>query len=70
MNALNNILRYMPILIMSLLSLGTYWLVKATTPQTQETRAKQHIPDYIVDGVTMTNLRADGSTKKIGRAHV
>jgi lipopolysaccharide export system protein LptC len=63
MNALNNILRYMPILIMSLLSLGTYWLVKATTPQTQETRAKQHIPDYIVDGVTMTSLRADGSTK-------
>lgn len=63
MNALNNILRYMPILIMSLLSLGTYWLVKATTPQTQETRAKQHTPDYIVDGVTMTSLRADGSTK-------
>lgn len=38
-------------------------MVKINTPEKIEIRAKQHIPDYVVEGVTMTTLKADGSAK-------
>jgi lipopolysaccharide export system protein LptC len=63
MNFLSSTLRLMPLLLMGLLTLGTYWMVKVTTAEDNSDRPKNHTPDYIVDNVIITTLSATGDAK-------
>ncbi len=53
---------YLPVLLMGLLALGTWWLVR-NAPQTQEPRpasAPRHEPDYVMQGFSIKSFDASG----------
>jgi lipopolysaccharide export system protein LptC len=53
---------YLPLLLMALLALGTWWLVK-NTPRPDvpgEAAAPRHEPDYMMQGFTLQRFGADG----------
>ena len=53
---------YLPVLLMALLALGTWWLVQ-NTPRPDAPRAEaapRHEPDYTMQGFTLERFGADG----------
>ena len=53
---------YLPVLLMGLLALGTWWLVR-NAPQVQEPRpasAPRHEPDYVMKGFSIQSFDASG----------
>jgi len=53
---------YLPVLLMGLLALGTWWLVR-NAPQAQAQRpasALQHEPDYVIKGFSIKSFDASG----------
>lgn len=56
---------YLPVLLMALLALGTYWLVRnapsMSTPEAQ--REKRHEPDYFMRGFSVKTFDANGRLK-------
>ncbi len=53
---------YLPVLLMGLLALGTWWLVR-NAPQTQEPRpasVPRHEPDYVMQGFSIKSFDASG----------
>ncbi len=53
---------YLPVALMGLLALGTWWLVR-NAPQPQDPRptaALRHEPDYQMNGVSVRNFSPDG----------
>lgn len=53
---------YLPVLLMALLALGTWWLVQ-NTPRPDAPRAQaapRHEPDYTMQGFTLERFGADG----------
>lgn len=53
---------YLPLLLMALLALGTWWLVQ-NTPRPdvpREAAAPHHAPDYTMQGFTLQRFGADG----------
>jgi lipopolysaccharide export system protein LptC len=60
---LQTLTAYLPLLIMAVLALLTWWLVK-NSPGVEEPRAKKpvrHEPDYIMEGFTLQRYSADGA---------
>ncbi len=60
---LRTLTAYLPLVIMALLALFTWWLVK-NSPTVDEPRAKRpprHEPDYIMEGFTVQRYSADGA---------
>lgn len=56
---------YLPLLLMALLALATWWLVQ-NTPRLSEPgdpAAPRHEPDYLMQGFTMQRYAADGSLR-------
>jgi lipopolysaccharide export system protein LptC len=56
---------YLPLLLMLVLALGTWWLVKNTPPPAAPAKAAsvRTEPDYTMSGFTMERFRADGQLK-------
>jgi lipopolysaccharide export system protein LptC len=56
---------YLPLLMMLLLALGTWWLVKntVTTPPAKAERALRPDPDYTMNVFTLERFAADGRLK-------
>lgn len=56
---------YLPVLLMGLLALGTYWLVHTTpsAPPEQTKRAPLHEPDYFMRGFSLSSYDASGRIK-------
>jgi lipopolysaccharide export system protein LptC len=53
---------YLPLILMALLALATWWLVR-NTPRPDEPReavAARHEPDYLMSGFTLQRFSADG----------
>jgi lipopolysaccharide export system protein LptC len=53
---------YLPLILMALLALATWWLVR-NTPRPDEPReavATRHEPDYLMSGFTLQRFSADG----------
>lgn len=63
MQYLSYALRFVPLVIMGLLTLGTYWMVQMNTPDASNAVIKKHVPDYTVKNIKMTTLDVDGQTK-------
>jgi lipopolysaccharide export system protein LptC len=57
------LLRFLPLLLMGLLTLGTYWMVQLTNPDSDNAQPKRHVPDYIMDQIVVTTLGPDGSAR-------
>jgi lipopolysaccharide export system protein LptC len=57
------LLRFLPLLLMGLLTLGTYWMVQLTNPDSDNAPPKRHVPDYIMDQIVVTTLGPDGSAR-------
>ncbi len=53
-------LKFLPIFLMGLLTLGTYWLVQVNTPSLEIAKEKRHVADYIMDGIVVTTLGPQG----------
>lgn len=53
----------MPLALMGILTLGTYWMVQLTTPDSPSNKLKSHVADYTLDEVTITTLAPSGETK-------
>ena len=56
---------YLPLLLMILLALATWWLVR-NTPRAEAPRAEQavrHEPDYVMDEFTLQRFAADGALR-------
>ena len=53
---------YLPLLLMALLALGTWWLVQNTPPAEapRESAAPRHEPDYTMDDFTVERFATDG----------
>jgi lipopolysaccharide export system protein LptC len=65
MGIARTLLRLMPLIVMGVLTLMTYWLVEKTSPPeapTQE-RIRLHEPDYIIKNGTLSALNELGNTK-------
>lgn len=61
-NAWDRLSIYLPVLLMGLLALGTWWLVRSA-PQSQELRpasAPRHEPDYVMQGFSIQSFDASG----------
>ncbi len=59
---LDTLMTYLPVLLMGLLAMVTYWLVQHTpepTP-TQEARAARHVPDYFMREFSLKVYARDG----------
>jgi len=56
---------YLPLLLMGLLALGSYWLLRATPepPMPVPERAPQHEPDYFMRGFSVRTYDATGQLK-------
>lgn len=56
---------YLPVLLMGLLALGTYWLVHTAPPvrSEQAAAAPRHEPDYFMRGFSLTSFDAKGRIK-------
>ena len=59
------LLRLMPLILMSALTLATFWLVQKNTPPEKSTleRVRLHEPDYIINGGALSVLNEFGNTK-------
>ena len=56
---------YLPVVLMGLLALGSYWLLRAT-PETDmplSERPPQHEPDYFMRGFAVRSFAPDGSLR-------
>lgn len=62
---LDRITLYLPVLLMGLLALATYWLVRSTPPLEQRppTTAVQHLPDYFMHQFSVKTFDARGLLK-------
>src|SRR5690349_3823115 len=58
-------LGYLPLLLMALLALATWWLVKNTpnAPATDVARPVSHVPDYTMHGFTTQRFSPDGQLR-------
>jgi lipopolysaccharide export system protein LptC len=63
MNYISTILKFLPLALMGILTLGTYWMVQLNTPDTLPNKLKRHVPDYTLEEVTITTLGQSGETK-------
>jgi lipopolysaccharide export system protein LptC len=56
---------YLPLILMMLLALGTWWLVRNTpSPEPpREAAAARHEPDYTMQGFTLQRFGADGALR-------
>lgn len=56
---------YLPVLLMGLLALASYWLLRATptAPDAQPERAPSHEPDYLMRRFSVKVFDADGTLK-------
>lgn len=56
---------YLPILLMGLLALGTYWLARSTptAPKSRAAQAPTHEPDYFLRGFSVKNFDPNGRMK-------
>lgn len=63
MGIMTQVLKFLPMLLMAILTLGTYWLVQMNEPSLDTEKQKRHVPDYIMDGVVVTTLGPEGNTK-------
>jgi lipopolysaccharide export system protein LptC len=50
-------------LLMAILTLGTYWMVQMNEPNLDAEKQKRHVPDYTMDGIVVTTLGPEGNTK-------
>ena len=59
------LLRLMPLILMGLLTLVTFWLVRKNTPPEHSMleRVRLHEPDYIIQNGTLSALNDQGNTK-------
>ena len=59
------LLRLMPLILMSVLTLVTFWLVQKNTPPEKSMleRVRLHEPDYIINGGALSALNEFGNTK-------
>jgi lipopolysaccharide export system protein LptC len=60
-----SVLRLMPLILMGLLTLVTFWLVQKNTPAEHSgiERVRLHEPDYIIQHGTLSALNEQGNTK-------
>jgi lipopolysaccharide export system protein LptC len=63
MGILAQALKFLPMLLMAVLTLGTYWMVQMNEPNLDTEKQKRHVPDYIMDGIVVTTLGPEGNTK-------
>ena len=63
MGILAQALKFLPMLLMAALTLGTYWMVQMNEPNLDTEKQKRHVPDYIMDGIVVTTLGPEGNTK-------
>ena len=63
MGILAQVLKFLPMLLMAFLTLGTYWMVQMNEPNLDAEKQKRHVPDYIMDGIVVTTLGPAGNTK-------
>ena len=61
MGLMASVLKFLPLFLMGLLTLGTYWLVQINTPDIEIAKNKRHVPDYIMDGIVVTTLGPEGN---------
>jgi lipopolysaccharide export system protein LptC len=57
------VLKFLPMLLMAFLTLGTYWMVQMNEPNLDTEKQKRHVPDYIMNGIVVTTLGPEGNTK-------
>lgn len=62
---------YLPVVLMGLLALGSYWLLRATpemdVPRVEQ--APQHEPDYFMRGFSVRSFAPDGGLRSEVRGH-
>jgi lipopolysaccharide export system protein LptC len=63
MGIMAQVLKFLPMLLMAILTLGTYWMVQMNEPNLDTEKQKRHVPDYIMDGIVVTTLGPEGNTK-------
>ena len=63
MGIMAQVLKFLPMLLMAFLTLGTYWMVQMNDPNLDTEKQKRHVPDYIMDGIVVTTLGPEGNTK-------
>ncbi len=63
MGIMAQVLKFLPMLLMAILTLGTYWMVQMNEPNLDSEKQKRHVPDYIMDGIVVTTLGPEGNTK-------
>jgi lipopolysaccharide export system protein LptC len=63
MGILAQALKFLPMLLMAVLTLGTYWMVQMNEPNLDTEKQKRHVPDYIMDGIVVTTIGPEGNTK-------
>ena len=63
MGIVTRVLKFLPMLLMAALTLGTYWMVQMNEPNLDTEKQKRHVPDYIMDGIVVTTLGPEGNTK-------
>jgi lipopolysaccharide export system protein LptC len=63
MGIMVQLLKFLPMLLMAVLTLGTYWMVQMNEPNLNTEKQKRHVPDYIMEGVVVTTLGPEGNTK-------
>ncbi len=63
MGIIAQVLKFLPMFLMAILTLGTYWMVQMNEPNLDTEKQKRHVPDYIMDGIVVTTLGPEGNTK-------
>lgn len=63
MGIMAQVLKFLPMLLMAILTLGTYWMVQMNEPNLDTEKQKRHVPDYIMDGIVVNTLGPEGNTK-------
>ena len=63
MGIMAQVRKFLPMLLMAILTLGTYWMVQMNEPNLDAEKQKRHVPDYIMDGIVVTTLGPEGNTK-------
>ena len=56
---------YLPLFLMSIMAMGTYWLVRITPviPPPEEAAPKRHVPDYFMKDFSVKVFNAEGKLK-------
>jgi lipopolysaccharide export system protein LptC len=70
-NTLNQASTYLPLFLIGLLAMGTWWVVK-NTPIFEPLRgqaAPRHEPDYIMEGFTVRRFDAQGTLSTVIQGH-